>query len=86
MRIAEYKQIDTKLVEETVTSIDENGNELTETITREIPIMGMVYRDMTEEEMAQMESVKLPPMDEEPTIQDLVEALGILTNIVLGEE
>lgn len=53
MRIAEYKQIDSETVTEEITVIDEDGNERTETITREKPTMGMVYRDMTAEEEAE---------------------------------
>lgn len=89
MRIAEYKQIDTKIVEETIIIYDEETNEPTEkTIEKEVPVMGMVYRDMTEEEVRayEEEQSKMAQMEEPTTIDDLVEALDILTNIVLGGE
>lgn len=58
MRIAEYKQIDTQVVESTimVDDIDENGEIIgqhEETIRKGIPVMGMVYRDATAEEEAE---------------------------------
>ena len=63
MRIAEYKQIDTKIVEKAIiipAQYDEEGNvtveEHTETVRKEIPVMGMVYRDAAPEEEAQMQT------------------------------
>lgn len=55
MRIAEYKQTGTETITEQMPILDEEGNETGEvrTITREIPIMSMVYRDMTAEEEAE---------------------------------
>lgn len=91
MRIAEYKQIDTEVIENTilVDDIDENGEVIgqhEETVTKEVPVMGMVYRDMTEEEVKayEEEQSKMAQYEEPTTIDDLVEALDILTNIVLG--
>ena len=61
MRIAEYKQIGTKIVDKTITipaEYDEEGNILAEeyekTLQEERPVMGMIYRDMTEEEIAEV--------------------------------
>ena len=61
-KIAEYKQINTRTESYTVTvpaEYDEDGNliseEHEETRTREVPVMGMVYRDMTPEEIAELE-------------------------------
>lgn len=55
--IAEYKQIDERIEEYPViipAEYDEQGNLLVEGYeeirTRTVPVMGMVYRDMTEEE------------------------------------
>lgn len=60
MRIAEYKRINSEIVTETViipAEYDEDGiliaDEHEETITKEVPVMGMVYRDTTPEEEAQ---------------------------------
>ena len=65
MRIAEYKQIGTKIVDKTITipaEYDEEGNILAEeyekTLQEERPVMGMIYRDMTEEEIAEEGSRK----------------------------
>lgn len=92
MRIAEYKQIRTKTEEYTVTipaEYDEEGNvtveEHEETRTREVSVMGMVYRDMTPEEIAEMEKMQA----EEPTQQDRIEAqvmyTALMTDTLLEE-
>lgn len=77
MRIAEYKQIDTKTEEYTVTipaEYDEEGNiiseEHEETRTREVPVMGMVYRDMTAEEIAEVEKLQAEMPEPEPTEEE----------------
>lgn len=61
MRTAEYKQIGTKIIDEKIivpVQHDEEGNiiveEHTEIIQKEVPVMGMVYRDATPEEEAQL--------------------------------
>lgn len=63
MRIAEYKQIDTERIwVEPTYGTDAEGNQtemITEGYYKEIPIMGMVYRDMTEEEEAEMQKSAL---------------------------
>lgn len=91
MRVAEYKQINTKKEEYTVTipaEYDEEGNIITEEHeeirTRTVPVMGMVYRDMTEEEIAEIEMQKqqeqLPP--EEPSQLDRIEAQMMYTALM----
>lgn len=73
MRIAEYQQIGTK--EETRTRVvpatyDDEGNLLTEETTEEytveVPVMGMVYRDATPEEIEAMEQEEIPDMPQSP--------------------
>ena len=56
MRITEYKQIDTEIIEKFRFILDEEGNETgeVEKYIEEKPVMGMVYRDMTPEEEAEM--------------------------------
>lgn len=50
-RIAEYKQIDTQVVERTIYhEADEEREAWEEVVTEEIPVMGVVYRDSTPEE------------------------------------
>lgn len=73
MRIAEYKQTGTRLEEKILhlpDEYDENG-EITipaheETIQVEVPVMGMVYRDMTAEEEAQALAEQEQIPQEEP--------------------
>lgn len=73
MRIAEYKQTGTRSEEKTViipAEFDENGEIVTkehiETITVDVPVMGMVYRDMTPEEEAQALAEQAQMPQEEP--------------------
>lgn len=89
MRIAEYKQIDERTEEYTVTipaEYDEEGNvtveEHEEIRTRTVPVMGMVYRDMTEEEIAEMQKQQeeIPP--EEPSQLDRIEAQAMYTALM----
>lgn len=85
MRIAEYKQIDTEYIEKVIHHEATEENEAyDETVTIPKAIMGMVYRDATEEEIAEMQANAPAEIEEDTTIDDLVEAIDILTNIVLG--
>lgn len=77
MRIVEYKQIDTKTEEYTVTiptEYDNEGKLITEeheeTRTREVPVMGKVYRDMTPEEITEAEKLQAEMPEPEPTPEE----------------
>ena len=77
MRIVEYKQIRTKTEEYTVTvpsECDNEGKLITdeheETRTREVPVMGMVYRDMTPEEIAELEKIQAEMPEPQPTAEE----------------
>lgn len=96
MRIVEYKQIRTKTEEYTVTvpsEYDSEGKLITEeheeTRTREVPVMGMVYRDMTPEEIAELEKIQTELPEEQPTQQDRIEAqvmyTALMTDTLLEE-
>ena len=96
MRIAEYKQTGTRTEEYTVTvppEYDNEGKLITEeheeTRTREVPVMGMVYRDMTAEEIAEMEKIQAEMPTEKPTQQDRIEAqvmyTALMTDTLLEE-
>lgn len=96
MRIAEYKQIDTKIEEYTVIippEYDEEGNVITEEHneirTCEVPVMGMVYRDMTPEEEAEYNN-SIQNVTQEPTQEDRIEAqvlyTALMTDTLLSEE
>lgn len=80
MRIAEYKQIDVEIIENQIPILDEEGNETGkfEIITKEIPKMGMVYRDATPEEMAEAQKVELEQlMSVQPTtIEEKIQMLA----------
>lgn len=97
MRIVEYKQIRTKTEEYTVTipaEYDNEGKLITEeheeTRTREVPVMGMVYRDMTPEEIAELEKIQTELPEEQPTQQDRIEAqvmyTALMTDTLLESE
>ena len=97
MRIVEYKQIRTKTEEYTVTipaEYDNEGKLITEeheeTRTREVPVMGMVYRDMTPEEIVELEKIQTELPEEQPTQQDRIEAqvmyTALMTDTLLESE
>lgn len=82
MRIAEFKEISTRTEQRVVhhgTEHDEDGNIINEawdeTVEVEVPVMGMVYRDATPEEVAEFERIaaELPPP--EPTPEERIEKL-----------
>lgn len=77
MKVAEYKQTGIRTESYTVTvppEYDEEGNiiseEHEETRTREVPVMGMVYRDMTAEEIAEMEKIQTEMPEPQPTAEE----------------
>lgn len=101
MRVAEYKQTGTRTEEYKVTipaEYDDEGNiiseEHEETRTREIPVMGMIYRDMTPEEIAEMEKIQEEMPEEQPTPEERLDTLEtttddivlMLADIIGGEE
>lgn len=62
MRIAEYKQISTRTEQKVIhhgAEYDDGGNVIAEawdeTVEVEVPVMGMVYRDATPEEVSEFE-------------------------------
>lgn len=90
MRIAEYKQTGTRTEEYTVTiptEYDEDGNliseEHKETRTREVPVMGMVYRDMTTEEISEAEKLQAEMPEPEPTPEERLDTLETTTDDVV---
>lgn len=93
MRIAEYKQIDTEReirsrVVQINTTDGETVGERIEQYEVEVPIMGMVYRDATAEEIAEAErmAAEMPtePVDETAQrIADLEDALIELASILM---
>lgn len=89
MRIAEYKKIGIKTEEYKIivpAEYDEKGNitsiEHEKTRTKEVPVMGLVYRDMTPEEIAEMEKIQTELPQEEATQQDRIEAQVMYTALM----
>lgn len=77
MKTTEYKQTGTRTEEYKVivpAEYDEEGKliseEHEETRTREVPVMGMVYRDMTAEEITEAEKLQAEMPEPEPTPEE----------------
>ena len=98
MKIAEYKQIDTEYKKITIHHDEKpimKGDATVgfepawdEEVTEEIPIMGVVYREMTAEEIAEMEAIPKPnilPTDTE-RIEAIEEAVMELAEMLMGGE
>lgn len=91
MRIAEYKQTGTRTEEYKVivpAEYDEEGNiiseEHEETRTREVPVMGMVYRDMTPEEIAEAERLQAEMPEPQPTPGERLDKVEQRTDTLEG--
>lgn len=90
MKIAEYKQTGTRTEEYTVTipaEYDNEGKLITEeheeTRTREVPVMGMVYRDMTPEEISEAEKLQAEMPEPEPTEEERLNTLETTTDDIV---
>lgn len=90
MKVAEYKQTGIRTESYTVTvppEYDEEGNiiseEHEETRTREVPVMGMVYRDMTAEEIAEAERLQANIPEPEPTPEERLNTLETTTDDIV---
>ncbi len=91
LKIAEYKQTGTRTEEYKVivpAEYDEEGKLITEeheeTCTREVPIMGMVYRDMTAEEIAEMEKIQTEMPEPQPTAEERLDKVEQRTDTLEG--
>lgn len=87
MRIAEYKKIITHTEQRVVRHddvLDDNGNIIAEawdeTVDVEVPVMGMVYRDATPEEIAEMERQQAEMPEPEPTPEERLDTLETTTD------
>ena len=67
---------------------DDKGKLITEeheeTCTREVPIMGMVYRDMTAEEIAEMEKIQTEMPESQPTAEERLNKVEQRTDTLEG--
>lgn len=77
MKIAEYKQTGIRTESYTATippEYDDEGNiiseEHEEPRIREVPVMGMVYRDMTPEEIEEVEKLQADMPEPQPTEEE----------------
>ena len=97
MRTAEYKQISTKKEQHTVLHaavLDEEGNVLTEpyeeTVTVDVPVMGVVYRDATAEEQVPIPAeMQIQALKNELAAYDYIGvklAMGVATREEYAEE
>lgn len=91
MKVAEYKQTGTHTEEYKVivpAEYDEEGNiiseEHEETHTREVPVMGMVYRDMTAEEIAEAERLQAEMPEPQPTEEERLDKVEQRTDTLEG--
>ena len=87
MRIAEYKQVSTRTEQRVFhhdALWDDNGNivagEWDETVEVQAPVMGMVYRDATPEEISEFERQKAETPPPEPTPEERLDALETTTD------
>ena len=87
MKVAEYKQTGTR-TETVPPEYDEEGNliseEHEETRTREIPVMGMVYRDMTPEEIAKLEKIQAEMPEPQSTAEERLNKVEQRTDTLEG--
>ena len=90
MRIAEYKQVSTRTEQRVIhhdALWDDNGNIVAdawdETVEVQVPVMGMVYRDATPEEIAEFarQQAALPPP--EPTPEERLDTLETTTDDII---
>jgi hypothetical protein len=97
MKTTEYKQTGTRTEEYTViipAEYDDEGMVITEeheeVHTREVPVMGLVYRDMTAEELAEIEQMQSEVPEPEATAEDRIEAqvmyTAVMTDTLLESE
>lgn len=77
MRKAEYKQVDTKVISSIIShpaEYDDNVELMREaweeTVEKQIPVMGMAYRDATPEEIAEMERAQAEMPEQEPSPEE----------------
>ena len=87
MRIAEYKQISTRTEQRVVhheAKRDDEGNIIVEawdgTVEVKVPVMGMVYRDATPEEIAEFERQQAEMPEQELSPEERLDTLEAATD------
>ena len=88
MRVAEYKQISCNSEQRVIhhdAEYSEDGiikDAWCETVEVEVPVMGMVYRDATTEEIEEFERQKAEIQEPEPTPEARMEAQVLYTALM----
>ena len=89
MRIAEYMRVGFHKKQRILhhnAKFDDDGNIIAEafdeTVDVEVPVMGMVYRDATPEEIAEIERQKAEMPEPEPTPEERMEAQVLYTALM----
>lgn len=87
MRIAEYKQVATRTERRIIhhnAEYDDDGNITAsawdEAVEVEVPVMGIVYRDATPEEITEFERMKAEMPKSEPSTKERLDALETITD------
>ena len=87
MRIAEYKQISTRAEQRVIHHAAEYAEDGSvtreawdETIEVQVPVMGLVDRDATPEEIAEFERIQAELPEPEPTPEERLDALETTTD------
>ena len=90
MRIAEYKQVSTRTEQRVIhhdALWDDNGNiiagEWDETLEVQVPVMGMVYRDATPEEIAEFARQQAELSPPELTPEERLDTLETTTDDII---
>ena len=89
MRIAEYKQVSTCTERRVIhheAEYDDDGNITAEAwdeiVEMQVPVMGMVYRDATQEEIAEFERQQAELPAPEPSPEERMEAQVLYTALM----
>lgn len=88
MRIAEYKKVAMNTEQRVIhhdALWDDNGNivvgEWDETVEVQVPVMGMVYRDATPEEVAEFERQQAELPEPEPTPEERLDEVEAVSDM-----
>ena len=88
MRIAEYKHVSTRTEQQTIihpAEYDEQGQIVRvaweEIIKKQVPVMGLVYRDATPEEIAEMERAQAELPEPEMTTEERLDQVESVSDM-----
>lgn len=89
MRIAEYKQVSTCTERRVIhheAEYDDDGSITAEawdeTVVVQVPVMGMVYRDATPEEISEFDRQQAEMLEPEPSPEERMEAQVLYTALM----